>query len=135
MGSRRTSTFSVLVPITTPIRLLTENSSRLLYSIQNLDAANFIAVGSHPNLTAGAAANTDGQEVVAGGYVSDDTDQAEVWAVANLLACRVTVQEVSYHETGRAGSESIMPKPNNPRSQAPRASGRKPFKLESRFHG
>lgn len=103
--ARQTSSFSILVPITRPLKILDKNPYRLLYSIQNRDAANYICISSDPLVTAGVFNVHEGQALAAGQPMSDDTDQAAVYAVANTAACNIAIVEIS-----------VVPEPeSNPR--------------------
>lgn len=95
---RATSSRTLTVPITTAIKILDKNPYRLYYTIQNLDTANYIATSPNPQVTAGIFGNHEGEHLAAGQEVSDDTDQAEVWAVANTAAVNVNVREVAETE-------------------------------------
>jgi len=98
-----TRSVSILVPITTPVRLLPRNPFRTQYVLTNLDAANFIRVGSHKQVNANAAAAADfntGDPLTAGQHVSDDLDTDEVWAVANTAAVWVHIMEMTHNPRG-----------------------------------
>lgn len=114
----RTRSFTVAV---TPTKLLESNPDRVMYSIQNLDAANYIAYGPNPNIAALGTANAnEGFHVVAGQVVSDDMDTDEVYAIANTAAVIVTVTEItevsnprsrgrmSERESRREGSRAMI---------------------------
>lgn len=87
--TRQTSSFSITIPLLVPTKILDKNPYRLLYSIQNLDAANFIAIASDPLVTAGVYGVHEGQHLTAGQPMSDDTDRAAVYAVPDILAAAV----------------------------------------------
>jgi hypothetical protein len=100
--TRQTSSFSVLVPIAvagglTSLKILDKNPYRLLYSIQNNDlpAVNYIAISADPLVTAGAFGVHEGQHLAAGQPMSDDTDQATVYAVANTAPVWIAIVEIS----------------------------------------
>lgn len=124
---RRSRSVSILVPITVPVRILTENPNRELYSIQNGDAANSVWVSPNREVTA-AAGSYQGQEVVARGYVSDDMDQGEVWAVSAAAAgVRITVQETIFDDArGPSSFEKVTGQTQT------KTAGRTPFRRESR---
>ena len=96
---RRTSAFSMSIAVyvagVSATKVLDKNPYRLLYSIQNLDAANYIALSPNSNVTAGVYGLLEGQHLTAGQPMSDDTDQAEVWAVADTLPVNIAVIEIS----------------------------------------
>lgn len=108
---RNTSNYTKLVPIyvaatpgATVICLLRKNPDRILYSIQNMDDADFIALGPTNNITAGVYGTTEGQHLVQGQTVSDSVDQGEVWATADDAAGNaifVNIQEVTEKEPTR----------------------------------
>jgi hypothetical protein len=125
---RRTRSTTFLVPIqaagVNPILILPENTNRELYSIQNMDAANSVFVSPNQNVTSAALSPYRGQEVVARGYVSDDMDQGNVYAIGIVAASQIVVQEtISVQDT--------RPSPE-PRSQF-KAAGRTPLHRESRL--
>jgi hypothetical protein len=96
--SRQTSSFSVTIPLLVVTKILDKNPYRLLYSIQNLDAAIFIAIGSNPLVTAGVYGVNEGQHLAAGQPMSDDTDQAAVYARVDILganAVNIAIVEIS----------------------------------------
>lgn len=95
--TRQTSSFSTQVPVTA-IKILDANPYRLLYSVHNHDAANYIALGTNAQVTAGVYGVQEGDHLFAGQPMSDDTDQAEVWAIANTAAVNITIREVSEPE-------------------------------------
>ena len=116
---RTTSSFSMLVPITIPARILSANPNRLLYSIQNLDVANYIAIGPKNDITAGAFALHEGQHVAAQQPMSDDTDVGEVWAVANTAAVNIAVVEISDQPgAGRGRIPEMRADPRSLRTEA-----------------
>jgi hypothetical protein len=121
--TRQTSPFSVLVPITIPLKILDKNPYRLLYSIQNRDVANYICISSDPLVTAGVFGVHEGQALAAGQPMSDDTDQAAVYAVANTAACNIAIVEIS-----------VVPEPEvNPRRrQSLRPEERRELRREAR---
>lgn len=104
---RITRTYSRSVPITTPILLLPYNADRVMYSLQNLDAGNYIAYSSNPNVAAaGTATANEGFHVVAGQIVSDDMDVDRIFAVANTAAVIVTITEI-VDANPRTGSRQL----------------------------
>ena len=94
--ARITSGYSTEVPIY-PLRrkLLDANPNRLLYSIQNLDPANYIAISPDSQVTAGVYGLQEGQRIFALQPMSDDTDLGEVWATADTAAVNVAIVEIS----------------------------------------
>ena len=96
---RTTSGFGMAVAVyaanTRATKILDANPYRLLYSIQNLDAANYIAIGPKDHVTAGAFGLNEGQHLAPGQPMSDDTDQGEVWACADTAAVNIAVVEIA----------------------------------------
>ena len=92
--ARITSSYATQVPVLA-IKLLDRNENRLLYSIQNLDGANYIAIGSDDQVVAGIYNLHEGQHIAAGQPMSDDTDLGEVWAIADTAAVNVAIVEIS----------------------------------------
>lgn len=99
--ARATTSTHMNVAITIPTLLLMENPNRVMYSIQNLDAANYIAVAAHQQVTAGAFSGSEGQHITAGQSVSDTDDKGRVYAVANTAAVNVAVLEVVEPKEGQ----------------------------------
>lgn len=94
-----------------PVKILDKNPYRLLYSIQNLDAANYITIGPTSTLSAGLYGLQEGQHLAAGQPMSDDTDQAEVWGMADPVgAANVNISVIEISELPRE-----EPKQENPR--------------------
>jgi hypothetical protein len=85
------------VPVTA-VKILDKNPYRILYSIHNHDAANYITLGCTAQVTAGVYGTQEGDHLFAGQPMSDDTDQAEVWAIANTLPVNITIREISEPE-------------------------------------
>ena len=104
---RRTYSSRILVSNTTATKLLDENPNRIGYSIQNQDANNSIFVSPFASVTAGTGTASDGQEIVASGYVSDDMDQSEVFAIAENAAVSIVVQETVEYRGRRPGKTEI----------------------------
>lgn len=102
--ARVTRSSAYAVPITTPIRILDKNPNRVMYSIQNLDGTNYVAVATHPQVTAGTFGASEGQHITAGQSVSDTDDKGEVWIVANTAAVNVAVLEVIEPKEGERRS-------------------------------
>lgn len=75
--------------------ILPRNPNRIAYSIQNVDAANYVAVSSKRSVTAGTLGVDEGQHIIAGQSVNDTDDKDEVWIIANTAAVNVAVLEVT----------------------------------------
>jgi hypothetical protein len=90
--ARATSSFSLQVPVTA-IKIFDKNPYRLLYSIQNLGATD-IAIGKN-GVTVAVYGSLEGQHLAAGQPMSDDTDQDEVWAIAQTAPVNIAVVEIS----------------------------------------
>lgn len=122
--TRQTSSFSVTIPLAVPTIILHKNPYRLLYSIQNNDAATFIAISSDPLVTAGVYGVHEGQHLAAGQPMSDDTDQAAVYAVPDVAAAAgvsIAIVEIS-----------IVPEPNPRRKRTLRPKERRELRREAR---
>lgn len=100
---RTTYSMGMALPIAIPTRLLTANPYRLYYMIQNNDAANYLAFSPRASVTAGVFAGDEGTHLAAGQPITDNSDQGEVWAVANTAAINITVVEVSEIPESRRG--------------------------------
>lgn len=100
--TRQTSSFSVTIPLLVVTKILDKNPYRLLYSIQNRNAAatDAICISSSPLVTAGVFGTQEGQQIAAGQPMSDDTDQAAVYATPDIAAvAAVTLAIVEISET------------------------------------
>jgi hypothetical protein len=109
-----------ILPLGTVTKILDKNPYRLLYSIQNLDAAIFIAIGSNPLVTAGVYGVNEGQHLAAGQPMSDDTDQGAVYAVPDVLAANavnIAIVEISMvpEPEGNPGRRKPHLRPEEPR--------------------
>lgn len=102
----------------TATKLLSANPYRLLYSIQNLDATNYIALAHNRQVTAGTFGLHEGQHLTAGQPMSDDTDQGEVWGIANTAACNIAVVEITERPPPTKGATPGVPPRDNPRASA-----------------
>jgi len=91
----RGTAVAVYAANTPATKLLDANPNRLYYSVQNLDAANYIALGTNPLVTAGVYGINEGQHLAAGQPMSDDTDKGPVYACANGAIVNVSIYEVS----------------------------------------
>jgi len=104
--TRTTSSIHIAAPAqaagVSPVKLLEANPFRVMYSIQNLDATNFIAVAAHSHVTAGTYSGSEGQHITAGQSVSDTDDKGQVYAIADTGACNVAILEVSEPTAGGA---------------------------------
>lgn len=130
---RRSGSKSYLLVVGVVTQILWQNPNRALYSVQNLDAANSVFVSPFQNVTTAPGAY-QGQEIVARGFLSDDVDQGEVYAVAITANVRIVVQETVEYELPDATPkhESIIPKfpSNNPRETS--LAGREKTRLTDR---
>ena len=100
---RTTYSMGLALPIAPATRLLTANPFRLYYMIQNNDAANYLAFSPKQTVTAGVFAGDEGTHLAAGQPVTDNSDQGEVWAIANTAPLNITVVEVSDIPDSRRG--------------------------------
>lgn len=92
--ARATRTRLYAIPVAAGIKVLERNADRVMYSIQNLDAAAYVALAAHSQVTAGVFGANEGQHLLAGQSVSDTDDRDEVWIIASgLAAVNVVVQE------------------------------------------
>jgi len=109
---RESRSITYSIAITVPTRILNRNPFRVMYSIQNLDAANFVCVAAHQQVTApavGAETHNTGQRIVAGQSVSDTDDKDEVWCVANTGAVNIAVLEVVDPTAGLRNRTRLIP--------------------------
>jgi len=65
-----------------------------------LDAATSVFVSANNNVT-NVAGPYQGQEIVSGGFVSDNVDKGEVWCLAAAGNVRIVVQETVITRVGR----------------------------------
>lgn len=93
--ARSTFNSGVTVTVAAPVRLLGANARRVLYSIQNHDVANYIALSPSQSVTAGVYGRAEGQHLAQGQPMSDNCDKSEVWAIANTADVYVTVVEIT----------------------------------------
>jgi len=100
---RTTYSIGMALPIAPSTRLLTANPHRLYYMIQNNDAANYLAFSPKQTVTAGIFAGDEGTHLAAGQPITDNSDQGEVWAIANTAPINITVVEVSEIPDSRRG--------------------------------
>lgn len=80
-----------------PTELLKRNSHRIYYFIQNIDAANFIAVAPQNNVAVGGNTLSEGVPILAGDYMEDTDDLDAVWGIADTAAVFVVIVEVIEH--------------------------------------
>jgi len=92
---RTTYSVGMALPIAPSTRLLTANPYRLYYMIQNNGAVNYLAFSPKQTVTAGVFAGDEGTHLAAGQPITDNSDQGEVWAIANTAPLNITVVEVS----------------------------------------
>jgi hypothetical protein len=92
---RKTHSIGMALPIAPSTRLLTANPHRLYYMIQNNGVANYLAFSPRQTVTAGVFAGDEGTHLAAGQPVTDNSDQGEVWGIANTAPINITVVEVS----------------------------------------
>ena len=92
---RTTYSVGMALPIAPSTRLLTANPYRLYYMIQNHAAVNYLAFSPKQTVTAGIFAGDEGTHLAAGQPITDNSDQGEVWGIANTAAVNITVVEVS----------------------------------------
>ena len=100
---RKTHSIGMALPIAPATRLLTANPYRLYYMIQNNDVANYLAFSPRQTVTAGVFAGDEGTHLAAGQPITDNSDQGEVWAIANTAPINITVVEVSAIPDSRRG--------------------------------
>jgi len=100
---RTTYSMGLALPIAPSTRLLTANPYRLYYMIQNNAPVNYLAFSPKQTVTAGVFAGDEGTHLAAGQPITDNSDQGEVWAIANTAAVNITVVEVSDIPDSRRG--------------------------------
>lgn len=130
--TRQTSSFSVTIPLAVVTRILDKNPYRLLYSIQNRNVAatDAVCISSSPLVTAGVFGTQEGQQIAAGQPMSDDTDQAAVYAIPDVAAvAAVTLAIVEISETPE-------PEKDNPiKRRSLRPEERRELRQEARIWG
>jgi len=85
-----------------PTELLKSNPQRIYYFIQNIDAANFIAVAPQNNVAVGGNTLSEGTRILAGDYMEDTDDLGPVWGIADTAAVFVIIVEVIENIGGSA---------------------------------
>ncbi|MCJ7431374.1 hypothetical protein MUO83_09220 [Candidatus Bathyarchaeota archaeon] len=100
---RTTYSMGLILPIAPATRLLTANKYRLYYMIQNHDAANYLAFSPSSVVVAGVFNGNEGTHLAAGQPITDNSDQGEVWGIANTAPINITVVEVSEIPESRKG--------------------------------
>ena len=92
---RTTYSVGIALPITIPTQLLHANPYRLYFTIDNHDAANYLAFSPNQRVTAGVYDANEGTHLAAGDLVNGVGSKQEVWAVANTAPVNITVTEVT----------------------------------------